>query len=152
MRELRIIVLSLWLGAIVYFAFAVAPSVFTVLTPHIGGRTMAGDIVNRSLMLLHYLAVTCAVVFLSLGFRRLATAANVLVFVMLVLTLISQFGISRKMHQIRTQVMLDELDTNDPMRREFNSLHKLSTATEGAILLLGIGALMIEGRRARRRD
>jgi hypothetical protein len=65
---------------------------------------------------------------------------------------ISQFGISRKMHQIRTQVILDELDVNDPMRRDFDSLHKLSTATEGAVLLLGIGGLIIESRRERARD
>jgi MFS family permease len=151
MRELRIVVLALWIGAIVYFAFAVAPSVFGVLTPRIGGRTMAGDIVNRALMLLHYFGIACALIFLVTGLRRLADPANALVFAMLVLTLISQFGISRKMHQIRTQVMLDELDVNDPMRRDFNSLHKLSTATEGAVLLLGIGALVIEGRGERRR-
>jgi hypothetical protein len=152
MRELRIVVLALWLGAIVYFAFAVAPSVFSVLTPHIGGRTMAGDIVNRALMLLHYFGIVCAIAFLVLGFRRLADSANALVFAMLVLTVISQFGISRKMHQIRTQVILDELDVNDPMRRDFDSLHKLSTATEGAVLLLGIGGLIIESRRERARD
>jgi len=152
MRESRIVVLSLWLGAIVYFAFAVAPTVFSVLTPHMGGRTMAGDIVNRALMLLHYFGIACAVIFLVLSFRRLADSATWLVLAMLVLTLISQFGITRKMHQIRAQVMLDDLDTNDPMRREFDSLHKLSTATEGAILLLGIGALTAENRSQRKRD
>ena len=53
MRSLRIIAIALWLGAIVYFAAAVAPNVFAVLTPQIGGRALAGDIVNHALALLH---------------------------------------------------------------------------------------------------
>ena len=146
-RNLRIIVIALWLGAIVYFAAAVAPIVFAVLTPHEGGRALAGDIVSRALALLHYFGMTCAVVFLLLGFRRLTSADSALVMVMLILTGVSQFVITPRMHAIRARGEIDTLAPGDPARKDFDSLHKLSTTTEGLILLLGIGTLVLESRR-----
>jgi hypothetical protein len=146
MRSLRLIVLSLWLGAIIYFAAAVAPNVFSVLTPHEGGRALAGDIVSRALAVLHYFGIACAVVFLLLGVRRLTGAGNALVLLMLVLTCASQFVITPRMHAIRSRG-IETLAPGDPARKEFDSLHKLSTTAEGIILLLGIGALVVESRR-----
>ena len=147
MRSLRIIVLAFWLGAIVYFAIGVAPKVFAVLTPQIGGRALAGDIVSRALALLHYFGVGCGLVFLLFGLRRLTSAGNAIVLVMLVLTGISQFVITPRMHALRSRGEMDALATSDPARRDFDFLHKLSTTTEGVILLLGISALVIESRR-----
>jgi len=145
-RNLRIIALALWLGAIVYFAAAVAPNVFSVLTPHEGGRALAGDIVGRALAVLHYFGIACAVIFLLLEMRRLTSAGNVLVLLMLVLTCVSHFVITPRMHSIRAHGM-EALAPDDPARKDFDSLHKLSTTTEGVILLLGIGALVFESRR-----
>jgi hypothetical protein len=147
MRSLRIIAIALWLGAIVYFAAAVAPNVFAVLTPQVGGRALAGDIVNRALALLHYFGIGCALVFLLLGMRRLTSAGNALVLVMLVLTGISQFVITPRMHAIRARGGIESVAPGDPARQDFDFLHKLSTTTEGVILLLGVGALVIETRR-----
>jgi len=146
-RNLRIVTIALWLGAIVYFAAAVAPNVFAVLTPQVGGRALAGDIVQRALALLHYFGMACAIIFLLLGLRRLASAGNALVLVMLVLTGISQFVITPRMHAIRARGEVDMLAAGDPARRDFDVLHKLSTSTEGVILLLGIATLVVEGRR-----
>ena len=39
------------------------------------------------------------------------------------------------------------LAARDPARRDFDFLHKLSTTTEGVILLLGITTLVVESRR-----
>jgi hypothetical protein len=146
MRSLRLIVLSLWLGAIVYFAVAVAPNVFAVLTPHEGGRALAGDIVGRALALLHYFGIACAVIFLLFGMRRLTTLGNALVLVMLIMTGISQFVITPRMTAIRDRSGIATLAPGDPARKDFDSLHKLSTTTEGFILLLGIGTLVLESR------
>lgn len=137
--------LSLWLGAIIFFAAAIAPNVFAVLSPHEGGRALAGDIVNRALTTLHYMGLSCGVVFLLLAPRL--RIANGLVLAMMMLTLISQFGITRRMHVIRSEVALDQLSPGDPRRAEFDRLHKASTTTESAILLLGITALVVDGRR-----
>jgi hypothetical protein len=147
MRSLRIIAIALWLGAIVYFAAAVAPNVFAVLTPQVGGRALAGDIVSRALALLHYFGIGCALVFLLLGMHRLTSAGNALVLVMLVLTGVSQFVITPRMHAIRARGAIESMAPEDPARRDFDFLHQLSTTTEGVILLLGIGTLVIESRR-----
>lgn len=146
-RNLRIILVSLWLGAIVYFAIAVAPNVFSVLTPHEGGRALAGDIVSRALTLLHYFGIGCGLVFLLLGMRRLTSAGNALVLVMLVLTGVSQFVITPRMYALRARGGIESVAPGDPARQNFDFLHKLSTTTEGVILLLGIGTLVIESRR-----
>jgi hypothetical protein len=135
------------MGAIAYFAVAVAPIVFAVLTPKVGGRAMAGEIVSRALALLHYFGIACAIVFLLLGFRRLTSAGNALVLVMLALTGISQFVITPRMHAIRARGEIDTFQAGDPARRDFDFLHKLSTTAEGVILLLGIGALVVESSR-----
>ena len=147
MRSLRIIAIALWLGAIVYFAAAVAPNVFAVLTPQIGGRALAGDIVNHALALLHYFGFGCALIFLLLGMRRLTSAGNAFVLVMLVLTGVSQFVIMPRMHALRARGGIESVAPGDPARRDFDFLHKLSTTSEGIILLLGIGTLVIESRR-----
>ena len=147
MRSLRIIAIALWLGAIVYFAAAVAPNVFAVLTPQIGGRALAGDIVSHALALLHYFGFGCALIFLLLGMRRLTSAGNAFVLVMLVLTGVSQFVIMPRMHALRARGGIESVAPGDPARRDFDFLHKLSTTSEGIILLLGIGTLVIESRR-----
>jgi Domain of unknown function (DUF4149) len=144
-RTTRIAVLSVWLGAIVFFAAAIAPNVFAVLSPHEGGRALAGDIVNRALTTLHYLGLGCGVVFILLAPKM--RIANGLVLAMLLLTLVSQFGISRRMRAIRSEVVLDQLSPADPRRAEFDRLHKASTTTESAILMLGIAALVTDSRR-----
>jgi hypothetical protein len=108
---------------------------------------MAGDIISRALAMLHYFGIACAIAFLLLGFRRLTSAANALVIVMLLLTCFSQFVISRRMHTIRTAGALVESEANAAQRGTFDTLHNLSTATEGVIFLLGLGAIFIESRR-----
>lgn len=146
-RSLRLALLGAWLGAIIFFAIAVAPNVFAVLMPHEGGRALAGDIVNRAVAALHYVGLVCGLLFLLLGIRRFAGSANVVVGVMLLLTCVSQFGISRRMHAIRSETSFESLTPVDPRRAEFDRLHTASTTTEGVILLLAFVALIAESRR-----
>jgi hypothetical protein len=146
-KSTRIAVLSIWIGAILFFAIAVAPNVFSVLMPHAGGRALAGDIVGRALTALHAFAIVCGILFLLFGLRFFRGMANWLVLAMLALTCLSQFGITPRIHSIRGNAMFESLAPSDPQRAAFDRLHKLSTATEGAVLLLGIVALIAEGRR-----
>jgi len=107
--------------------------------------------VGRSLDLLHYMAIISGIVFLiaSMLYSRLATgnarplaARHLLIVLMLLLTLISQFAVSPKMHAIRAEVgVIDNVPQNDPLRREFNRLHVWSEKFEEAVLLLGLVAL-----------
>jgi Domain of unknown function (DUF4149) len=141
--------LVVWLGGLIFLAFVEAPTVFSPgLLPT---RHMAGSIVGRSLDLLHYMAMVCGVIFLiaSMVYNRIMrgdarplAARHVLIMLMLLLTLISQFEISTKMHAIRTEVgVIDSVPLDSPLRREFGRLHVWSEKFEEAVLLLGLVAL-----------
>jgi hypothetical protein len=61
---------------------------------------------------------------------------------MLLLTVISQFAISPKMHALRSEVgIIDTVPLDNPLRREFDRLHVWSEKFEEAVLLLGLVAL-----------
>jgi len=141
--------LVVWIGGIIFLAFVVAPTVFSPgLLP---SRHMAGTIVGRSLDLLHYMAIASGIVFLlaSTLYSRMATgsakplaARHVLMALMLLLTVISQFAISPKMHAIRAEVgVIDNVPLDNPQRREFDRLHVWSEKFEEAVLLLGLVTL-----------
>src|SRR5271169_308910 len=139
-RFLMLLSLVVWVGGIVFFAFALAPTVF-----HPGilpSRQLAGAVVSRSLGILHWMGLACGVVFLvtSLIDSRIVngvadpfTARNLLVCAMIVLTLISMFAISARMLELRNQmVFIDNVPHDDARRVEFNRLHVWSTRLESA--------------------
>lgn len=138
--------LGIWLGGIVLFA-VLAPTAFSVLPT----RHLAGSIVGPMLNKLHWLGLVSGIIFLISSFAysriytgdwRVLTTRNVLVCLMLVLTLISQFGITNRMATLRGSMgEIDHVPLDDPARVEFNALHAWSTRLEVAILLLGLAAL-----------
>ena len=153
LRFLMLLSLVVWLGGLIFFAFVLAPTAFSPgLLPT---RHLAGSIVGRSLDRLHYIAIVSGIVFLitsmlyswmALGNARPLAARHVLIVLMLLLTVISQFAISPKMHAIRDEAGvidggIDDLPLDNPLRMEFNRLHMWSEKSEEAVLLLGLLAL-----------
>jgi uncharacterized membrane protein len=144
LRYLIVLSLVVWLGGLIFFSFVVAPSAFAVLPT----RHMAGSLVSRSLSLLHWMGIVSGLVFLvaSLLYSRVTTgsahlfaARHLLIVVMLVLTCVSQFGISPRMARLRATVgEIDRVPLNDPARVQFNALHVWSTRLEGSVLLAGL--------------
>jgi len=138
--------LGIWLGGIVLFA-VLAPTAFSVLPT----RHLAGSIVGPMLNKLHWIGLISGIIFLisSLSYSRIATgdvhalsARNLLVCIMLVLTLISQFGITSRMAALRSSMgEIDNVPPSDPARLEFNALHAWSTRLEVGVLILGLAAL-----------
>ena len=149
LRFLMLLSLVVWLGGLIFFAFVLAPTVFSPgLLPT---RHLAGSIVGRSLDRLHYIAIVSGIIFLiaSMLYSRMASGSartlaprHVLIVLMLLLTVISQFAISPKMHAIRSEAgVIDDLPPDNPLRVEFNRLHMWSEKSEEAVLLLGLLAL-----------
>jgi hypothetical protein len=154
LRFLMLLSLVIWIGGLIFLAFVEAPTVFSPgLLPT---RHMAGSIVGRSLDVLHYMAMVSGIVFLissmiynrlTVGNARPLAARHVLVALMLVLTVISQFAISPKMRAIRAEVgVIDTAPLDSPLRVEFNRLHVWSEKIEQAVLLLGLAALYFTAR------
>ncbi len=155
LRFLMLLALVLWLGGLMFFAFVVAPTVF-----HPGilpTRDLAGNVVNRSLGILHLIGLVCGVVFviasmvhgkLTAGFAQPFAPIHVLVYLMLILTLIAQFGVAPKMAALRSSMgVIDNISPTDARRVEFNNLHHWSSRLGGGILILGLGVLLLTARR-----
>jgi uncharacterized membrane protein len=157
LRFLILLSLVVWLGGLIFFAFVEAPTVFSPgLLPT---RHLAGSIVGRSLDALHYIAVGSGIIFLaaSMLYSRMTVgnahplaARHLLIVLMLLLTLISQFAISPKMHAIRAEIgAIDNLPPDNPQRHEFDRLHVWSEKFEEAVLLLGLVALYATAQKLR---
>lgn len=150
-KTLMLLALIVWIGGLVFFSFVLAPTVFTVLPT----TTLAGNVVSRDLAALHWMGIVSGVVFL-LGsllysharFARLKPLAmvNVLMLLMLILTLISQFGVMPRMHVLRAEMQLAS-SPQDPLGIEFDRLHGWSTRLEGGVLVLGIVVVVLTARR-----
>ena len=141
--------LIVWIGGIIFFAFVEAPALFTVLPT----TRMAGDVVSVSLTKLHWMGLFSGIVFLicSLAYNQFKhaqpkpfAASHILIVLMLVLTSISQFGITPRMQALRAGPL--NMDTGDA-RSEFDRLHAWSTRLEGSVLFLGLGVVALTSRR-----
>jgi hypothetical protein len=152
LRFLMLLSLVVWLGGLIFFAFVVAPTVFSVLPT----RHLAGNVVARSLGALHWMGIIAGIVFLisSMVYSRLTsgaahpfTARHTLLCLMLVLTLISQFGITPRMAALRASMgEIDQVALNDPARLQFDALHVWSTRLESGVLLLGLAVIYLTAR------
>src|SRR5215469_4389436 len=147
LRAVMLLALIVWIGGIIFFAFVVAPTLFSVLPAQ-----TAGNVVSPSLSKLHWIGLTAGAVFLicSLVYNwakhsqlRLFSATHVLVVLMLILTAISQFAITPRMRELREGP--PGLDAPNA-RAEFNRLHIWSTRTEGGVLLLGLVVVIVTAR------
>ena len=144
LRYLMLLSLIVWLGGLIFFSFVVAPTAFSVLP----SRHFAGSVVSRSLTVLHWMGLVSGLVFLatSMLYARLSSGSahplavrHLLIIAMLVLTAISQFGISPKMAALRASLgEIDNSPVSDPARVQFNALHLWSTRLEIAVFLLGL--------------
>jgi hypothetical protein len=138
-RFFMLLSLVVWIGGIVFFAAVVAPAVFSVLPT----RHLAGLVVNRSLILLHWIGVVSGGVFLvsslfhsylAYGNARPLAVRNLLLACMLGLTLVSQVVVAPRMAALRAEMgEIDLVAVSDPRRVEFNRLHQWSTRLEGGV-------------------
>jgi Domain of unknown function (DUF4149) len=151
LRFLMLLSLIVWLGGLIFFP-VVAQTAFSVLPTH----QLAGSVVGRSLGILHWMGMISAVVFLvsslllsqlSAGEAHLFAPRNVLICLMLLLTLISQFGIIPRMDAIRPSIgEIDVAPADLPARVQFDGLHQWSTRIESAVILLGLVAAYLVAR------
>jgi uncharacterized membrane protein len=148
-RYLEILSLGTWVGSIIYLSFIVAPGVFATLP----SRDQAGAVVGLVLGRLHLLGYAAGIVYLVATVARtrslgaLGRPAALAVIVMLVLTVISQQGVSPRMARLRAEMgSIERTPADNPLRVQFDRLHKVSVRLEGAVLLVGLAALYLTAR------
>lgn len=142
-----LLALIVWIGGIIFFAFVLAPTLFTVLP----SPQMAGNVVSPTLTKLHCIGLVSGAVFLICSLLydriryarfRLFTTANLLIVVMLILTAISQFSITPRMRELRSSNM-----NSVSAHAEFDSLHAWSSRLEGTVLVLGLVLVIVTARK-----
>ena len=144
LRYLMLLTLIVWLGGLIFFAFVLAPTAFSVLPT----RHLAGTVVGRTLGTLHWMGIFSGIIFLvsSIFYSRLSqgtphvfAARHILICLMLALTLISQFGIIPRMDTLRASIgEIDSVPPDNPARMQFDALHVWSTRVESGVFLLGL--------------
>jgi len=140
-----LLALIVWIGGVVFFAFVMAPTLFTVLSP-----PLAANVVSPALSKLHSIGLVAGAVFLTSSLiynwrkyaqLRLFSVTHVLVVLMMALTAISQFAITPRMRDLRSAGL-----TGGEARAEFDRLHNWSTRTEGGVLVLGLVVVALVAR------
>jgi len=149
LKFLMLLSLVVWLGGVIFFGAVLAPTVFTVLPT----RHLAGSVVSPSLNRLHWMGLISGLVFLvsSIVYTRLKTgsahifaARHVLIVIMLLLTMTSQFAITPRMAALRASMGdIDNVAPSDPARVQFNFLHIWSTRLETGVLLMGLAVVYL---------
>jgi len=152
--DARLLLAALWLGAAVFFSFAVAPAAFAVLP----ARELAGAVVARTLAVVNTGgAVIGLLLLLSLPLdrgarsRRAVACEAASLLVLTALCAAGQWVVAARMQSLRAKVgrPIDELAASDPLRVAFNSLHVYSVWALVAAMLAGAAALLLIARRAR---
>lgn len=150
LRTLRLLVLCLWVGGLMFFIVAVTPVAFRTL-PDIH---TAGLIVRGTLLVLHriglyggalYLLLTLALLGMQRDTHPARAVELVLAISMLLLTAYSQFSVLPRMEADRITLGGDVANSSPeaPAHRHFDRLHALSVKLEGAILVEGIVLLFL---------
>lgn len=146
LRFLQVFSLGTWVGSILFFSFVVAQGAFTVQP----SKDVAGALVGYILTRLHIIGIVAGAVYLlvtailerSLG--ALVHPAALLVFVMIVCTMVSQYGVIARMDLLKLQMgSVSATPAGDPLLVTFNRLHQYSVWLESVVLLSGLVALFL---------
>jgi uncharacterized membrane protein len=152
LRFLMLLSLIVWIGGIIFLSFVEAPTAFSVIPT----RHMAGTLVGHSLSILHWMGLFSGVVYLGSSMLLSSLTSDsaqpfavrhVLVLAMLLLTVVSQFGISPKMAALRVSFGdIDSVPADNPERVRFDALHRWSVRLEVAVLALGLATVFCTAR------
>ena len=159
-----LLALIVWIGGIIFFAFVLAPTLFTVLP----SAQLAGDVVSPTLTKLHRIGLVSGSIFLLASMMynlkryfapRLFAVAHILIALMLALTAVSEFAITPRMRNLRAQLEIMrkpgyEAHTAGSApsiiangRGQFDKLHRWSRRLEGGVLVLGLVVVVLTARR-----
>jgi len=149
LRFLQYFSLGCWLGSILFFSFVVAQGAFAILP----NKDLAGALVGYSLTRMHIAGIVAGCVYLlatallEKSVAALTRPAPLLVFVMVLCTTASQYGVIARMDVLRAQMgSVEAAPAESPLRASFDRLHQYSVWLESAVLLSGIAALFLTAR------
>jgi hypothetical protein len=148
--KIRLTLLSLWLGAMAFFSFVVAPAAFAVLPK----QQLAGTLVSRTLGILEIIGIIFgALLIIILIFSRERSGRApfyelIALASMTVSMLVSHFVVSRRIHEMRVNFgEIALLAAGDPTRATFDMYHQFSVWLMGFNILGAIALIVYLARR-----
>jgi uncharacterized membrane protein len=143
-KWLYLMALVIWLGAVVFFSFVTAPSLFRTFDAPQAGRAVGG--IFPTYYRLGYVCgavlLASSLMFLAAGTARVQWgASSLLAAAMLAATLYAGLVIQPRATQLRPQI--HEAGAPQAVKDEFSRLHRLAVTLNGAVLLCGIGLTVI---------
>ena len=148
LRFLQFLSLGCWLGSIIFF-IVFTQGIFGVMPT----KDLAGIVVGYSLARLHILGIVAGCVYLlstaalEKSVAAVARPAALLVFIMILCTMASQYGVIARMDVLRARMgSVDATPAGDPLRASFDRLHQYSVRLETVVLFSGLAALFLTAR------
>jgi hypothetical protein len=148
---LELLLLGAWLGSMMFFSFAVAPSAFAVLPT----REMAGVIVTSTIGKVEIMGLVIGPLLLFLNAVQSKRSRNpaktlriALIVLMVICAALSRFWISPSMVSLRTAMggHIDDVASTDPLRVQFNDLHQYSVGLMGVAIVAGLVSFFLAVR------
>lgn len=156
MRTTAVIVLTLalglWVGALVFVSFVVAPVVFGTMPSEAAGTVM-GAIFPRYYAFTIVVGIVALLAALPLRSSARGAGWRVIVgamIVMLAATAYAGLVVSPRARAIRPALHHEPVDP--ALRAEFDALHRRAVQLNGLVLLLGLGAMGFTATAFRGRD
>lgn len=131
LSKIEQLLIALWLGAAVFFAFAVAPSSFAVLP----STDLAGFVVNRTLTIINFSGLIISVILLLISFISRGEARSIWAWVQRILLVFvalacaaGQAIIGVYLEQLRgySEKPISELAADNPIKIQFDMWHQYS--------------------------
>ena len=150
---IEVLLLGVWLGSMMFFSFAVAPSAFAVLPT----REMAGMMVTSAIGKIETIGFVMGALLILMHVASWRSSASssvvkmlqaVLLLLMIAAAGLSRFWISPAMVSLRSQMggHIDDVAATDPMRIQFNDLHQYSVGLMSAAMIAGLVLLFLTVR------
>ena len=149
----EVLLLSVWLGSMIFFSFAVAPSAFAVLPT----REMAGVMVTSTIGKIEVLGLVIGplLILIQAASWRVRQSSKTIKIVQLLLVVVmiaaaasSRFWISPRMVSLRGAMggHIDDVTVADPLRIQFNDLHQYSVVLMSTAMIAGLVVLFLTVR------
>ena len=157
-RDIRLLLLALWLGAALFFSAVVAPVSFAVLRAFVlpNAGEIAGTIVNRVLTVVNFSGFIVSLALLLTAFLmkrsgRLFLLELLSLAVVAIATAVGGWLIAAKLHSLRVAMVLsvDQIPATDPRRIEFNQWHGYSVAALAIAMIAALIAFFAIANRSR---
>lgn len=154
---LRLLLLGLWLGAAIFFAASVAPTVFGELRDAglVDADEFAARIVTRSIAVINSSGFAVGLFLLMTAYFSARSGKRLAVFgemicasIMVIMTGVSTWVISPRMLALRVAMRLpiNQIVPTDPRGVEFDSLHHYSVMVMGVAMVAALLAFVFASR------